>query len=124
MLETPLEMGLYLFAFLAGWVVGWVQTREPLMRKVKALESVLELDSLQKMERVLTLEQELRWAQAKTQALESDLARVNQKLSGSGLELPQHRGTYWKSEWEKSQKKVSDLEMELESVRSKTLWKD
>ena len=124
MLETPLEMGLYLFAFLAGWLVGWVQTREPLIRKVKALESVLGSDSAQKMERILMLEQELRWSRAKIQAQESDLARMNSKLSSSGMDLPQHRGTYWKMEWEKSQKKVSDLEMELESLRSKTLWKD
>ena len=53
-------MGLYLFAFLAGWVVGWVQTREPLLRKVKALESMLNSDSAQKMERILMLEEELR----------------------------------------------------------------
>lgn len=121
---TQVEMGLYLFAFLAGWVVGWVQTREPLLRKVKSLESVLNLDSVQKMERILRLEQELRWSEAKIQAQESDLARMNSKLSGSGMELPQHRGTYWKSEWEKSQARVLQLEMDLESVRSKTLWKE
>ena len=123
MLESVWEMLLYLFAFLAGWLVGWVQTREPLLRKVKALESVLNSDSAQKMERILMLEEELRWAKAKIQAQESDLARVNSKLSG-GMELPQHRGTYWKMEWEKSQKKVLDLELELESLRSKTLWKE
>jgi hypothetical protein len=124
MLESQVEMLLYLGSFLSGWIVGWVQTREPLLRKVKALELVLDSDSLQKMERVLMLEQELRWAQAKTQALESDLARVNQKLSGSGLELPQARGTYWKMEMEKAQKRVLELEQQLDSLQSKTLWKE
>jgi len=124
MLDSLWEMLLYFGSFLAGWVVGWVQTREPLLRKVKALESVLGSDSAQKMERILRLEQDLRWSEAKIQAQESDLARMNSKLSGSGMELPQHRGTYWKSEWEKSQARVLELESALESLRSKTLWKE
>ena len=115
---------LWVLPFLMGWVVGWIQGTEPWKRKVKELQSLLESDSAQKMERVLAMEERLRWAQAKVKALESDLERVNRKLSGSGMDLPQHRGTYWKMEWEKAQKKVSDLEMELESLRSKTLWKD
>lgn len=121
---SQVEMLLYLFAFLMGWIVGWVQTREPLLRKVKVLQSVLQSDSAQKMERLLMLEQELRFAKAKIQAQESDLARMNSKLSGSGMELPQHRGTYWKMEWEKSQARVLELESALESLRSKTLWKE
>ena len=127
MLESVWEMLLYLFAFLSGWIVGWIQTREPLLRKVKALESVLELDSVQKMERVLMLEEELRWAQAKVKAQESDLARMNQKLTQShpsGMEAPQWNMSYWKFEGPKLQARVLELEMELESLRSKTLWKD
>jgi hypothetical protein len=42
---------------------------------------------------------------------------------GSGQDLPQHQNSYWKFEGPKLQKKVLDLEMELESIRSKTLWK-
>jgi hypothetical protein len=45
-------------------------------------------------------------------------------LLTSGMELPQQRGTYWKSELEKSQLRVLELESELESLRSKTLWKE
>ena len=115
---------LWVFPFLMGWVVGWVQGTEPLKRKVKGLESVLSLDSVQKMERILELESELRWSQAKVQAQESDLARMNQKLTVGGMDLPQARGTYWKMEMEKAQKKVLELESELESLRSKTLWKE
>ncbi len=122
-----LELWFPLLSFLAGWVVGWVQTREPLLRKVKALESVLELDSVQKMERVLMLEEELRWAQAKVKAQESDLARMNQKLTQShpsGMAAPQWNMSYWKFEGPKLQARVLELESELESLRSKTLWKD
>ena len=117
------EMFLYLFAFLAGWIVGWVQVREPLLQKVKALQSLLESDSLQKMERILKLEQDLRWAEAKTQAQESDLARMNQKLTTGGMELPQHRGTYWRMEFEKSQKRVLDLEQQLSQAQDQLMWR-
>ena len=112
-----------LYCLLTGWIVGWIQTREPLIRKVKALESGLELDSVQKMERILMLEEELRWSKAKVQAQESDLIRMNQKLMKSGSELPQHQNSYWKFEGPKLQKRVQDLEMELEYLRSKTLWR-
>ena len=122
MLDSLLETALYLGSFLGGWVVGWAQTREPLIRKVKYLESVLEKDSAQKMERILMLEQELRWAEAKVQARQSDLDRLNQKLSG-GLELPQHRGMYWKMEFEKSQKRVLELEMELSKAQDQLMWR-
>ena len=115
---------LWVLPFLMGWVVGWIQGTEPWKRKVKELQSLLESDSAQKMERVLAMEERLRWAQAKVKALESDLERVNRKLSGSGMDLPQHRGTYWKMEWEKAQQKVLELESALESLRSKTLWKE
>jgi hypothetical protein len=128
MLETPLEMLLYLFAFLSGWIVGWIQTKEPLIRKVKALESMLGSDSAQKMERILMLEQELRWSQAKIQAQESDLERMNRKLTNSGwdsgLQAPQWNMSYWRIEGPKLKQRVLDLESELESIRSKTMWKD
>ena len=124
MLETPLEMLLYLFAFLSGWIVGWIQTREPLLRKVKALESVLNLDSVQKMERILMLEEELRWSKAKVQAQQSDLDRMQKKLLVGGMEAPQWNMSYWKIEGPKLQQRVLELESELESLRSKTLWKE
>ena len=117
-------LGMSLFLFLMAWVVGWIQGTEPWKRRVKELQTLLESDSAQKMERVLAMEERYRWAQAKVQALESDLERVNLKLSGSGMELPQHRGTYWKMETEKAQKKILELESELESLRSKTVWKE
>ena len=41
----------------------------------------------------------------------------------SGMELPQQNLSYWKFEGPKLQKRVLDLEMELESLRSKTVWK-
>jgi hypothetical protein len=115
---------LWVLPFLMGWVVGWIQGTEPLKQKVKGLESVLSSDSVQKMERILVLEKELRWSKAKVQAQESDLDRMNQKLMVGGMDLPQHRGTYWKMETEKAQKKILELESELESLRSKTLWKE
>ena len=124
MLESVWEMLLYLFAFLSGWIVGWIQTREPLLRKVKALESVLNSDSAQKMERILMLEEELRWAKAKVQAQESDLDRMQKKLLVGGMEAPQWNMSYWKIEGPKLQQKVLQLESELESLRSKTLWKE
>ena len=94
----------------------------PLKVRIAHLESILELDSAQKMERVLMLEQELRWSRAKIQAQESDLERMNQKLTSGGMDLPQHRGTYWKSEWEKSQARVLYLEQELEKAQSQLVW--
>lgn len=116
------EMFLYLLVFLSGWIVGWVQTREPLLRKVKHLKSILELDSAQKMERILYLEQELRWAQAKIQAQESDLSRMNQKLSGDP-ELPQHQNSYWRFEGPKLKERVLYLEQELAKAQDQLMWR-
>lgn len=124
MLESPLELALYLFAFLAGWLVGWIQTREPLLKKIDFLQSA-------GMERVLLFEdlyrkeqEKVQWLEAKVQAQESDLERMNQKLlSSGGLELPQHRGLYWKMEFEKSQRRVSDLEMELAKAQDQLMWR-
>ena len=44
-------------------------------------------------------------------------------VRSSGMELPQQNLSYWKFEGPKLQKRVLDLEMELESLRSKTVWK-
>jgi hypothetical protein len=86
------------------WVLVKVMLKS-LKERVKALESVIELDSAQKMERVLMLEQELVRAEVQDLILQSALDSVQVKES----ELKQ---------------KVLDLEMELESIRSKTLWKE
>jgi hypothetical protein len=69
-------MWLMLFAFLSGWIVGWVQTREPLKQQVKALQSLLAQERVKGLE----LAQELKWSKAKALAQESDLARLQQKL--------------------------------------------
>lgn len=87
-----------LYCLLTGWVVGWLQTREPLIRKVKALESVIELDSAQKMERVLALESRSRLESEKVQELELELK--------------------WK------QAKILALELDLERAQSKWMWKE
>ena len=125
-----------LYCLGTGIVLGTVWTSAPLKRKVAALEFVLESDSLQKMERILMLEQELRWAKAKIQAQELDLARWEKKNSEWAkekvqelrwepeLQAPQWNLSYWKFEGPKLQKRVLELEMELESLRSKTLWKE
>jgi hypothetical protein len=109
-----------------GLALDWVLVKlmlKPLKKRLLVLELSLGLDSAQKMERILMLEEELRWSKAKVQAQESDLVRMNQKLTKSGSELPQHQNSYWKFEGPKLQKRVLDLEMELESLRSKTVWK-
>ena len=69
-----------------------------LKERVKALESVIELDSAQKMERVLDLDWRLRLESEKVQELVMELKFA--------------------------QAKVMALELDLERVRSKTLWKE
>ena len=69
-----------------------------LKERVKALESVIELDSAQKMERVLALESRLRLESEKVQELVMELKFA--------------------------QAKVMALELDLERVRSKYLWKE
>jgi hypothetical protein len=54
--------------------------------------------------------------------LEKELAQKKGKATDQ--ELPQHQNSYWKFEGPKLQKRVQDLEMELEYLRSKTLWKE
>ncbi len=118
-----LELWLPLLSFLSGWVVGWIQTKEPLTEQVKVLQSMLSLAR----EKNLELAEKIRWLQAKVKAQESDLKRMNQKLErshlGSGMEAPQWNLSYWRIEGPKLKQKVLDLEMELEQLRSKTLWK-
>ncbi len=119
-----LELWLPLLSFLSGWVVGWIQTKEPLTEQVKVLQSMLSLAR----EKNLELAEKIRWLQAKVKAQESDLKRMNQKLErshlGSGMEAPQWNMSYWRFEGPKLQARILELESELESLRSKTLWKD
>jgi hypothetical protein len=42
---------------------------------------------------------------------------------GSGMDLPQQNLSYWKFEGPKLQERVLELEMQLEQLRSKTLWR-
>jgi hypothetical protein len=125
-----------------GIVLGTVWTSAPLKRKIAELQSnpmerVLMLEQLlrQEMEKTRALEtvtvpqlvEDLKWSRAKVQAQESDLKRMNQKLekdSWSGMDLPQQNMSYWRVEGPKLKQRVLDLEMELESLRSKTVWKE
>jgi BMFP domain-containing protein YqiC len=96
-----------------------------LKEKVKVLQLMLASAREKNSESV----EKIRWLQAKVKAQESDLERMNQKLVqgshlGSGLEAPQWNMSYWKFEGPKLQQRVLELESELESLRSKTLWKD
>ena len=84
-----------------------------MLAKLRVLEKVT----------VPKLVEDLKWARAKAQAQESDLARMNQKLVG-GMDLPQQNMSYWRVEGPKLKQRVLDLEMELESLRSKTVWKE
>jgi hypothetical protein len=78
------------------------------------------------------LEEQLRWAQLKIQAMQSDLDRwaeknrlwAKGKVEGIMSELPQQNLSYWKFEGPKLQARVLELEMQLEQLRSQTLWKD
>jgi uncharacterized protein YhdP len=61
-------------------------------------------------------------AMPRVRVLEKQLAQKTAKTTGQ--ELPQHQNSYWKFEGPKLQKRVLDLEMQLEQLRSQTLWKD
>ena len=67
-----------LLGFLMGWAVGLIQGSANLKARVAL---AIELESARVMERVNLLESELRWQMAKAQALELDLARVQEKNS-------------------------------------------
>jgi uncharacterized protein YhdP len=60
-------------------------------------------------------------AMPRVRVLEKQLAQKTGKTTGQ--DLPQHQNSYWKFEGPKLQKRVQDLEMELEYLRSKTLWR-
>jgi hypothetical protein len=105
---------LVLLAFVAGYLVSWIQWYQPEYQKVKSLL------------------EDLRWARSKVKAQQLDLDRWAEKnrlwAKGKvedlrGQELPQHQNSYWRFEGPKLQQRVLDLEMELEYLRSKTVWK-
>jgi outer membrane murein-binding lipoprotein Lpp len=118
---------LVLFAFVAGYLVSWIQWYQPELKKVrvqKVLTSVLQSQTQK-------LESDLKRARSKVQALELDLARQTEKTQKWAKEtvqeiqsgLPQQNLSYWKFEGPKLKQRVLDLEMELEYLRSKTVWK-
>jgi len=77
--QSWFEWAFVLYCLVTGIVLGTLWTSAPLKRKIEELQSVLEMDSAQKMERILMLEEELRFAKAKALALESDLDRIHSK---------------------------------------------
>jgi hypothetical protein len=60
----------------------------------------------------------------KAQLLSEELVRKKAKVEGLMSELPQQNLSYWKFEGPKLQARVLELEMQLEQLRSQTLWKD
>jgi hypothetical protein len=107
-----------------------MQWYQPEYRKVRFQKALVQLQTI----RIEELEQDLKRARSKVKAQELDLARQSEKVQKwakekvqglmSGMELPQQNLSYWKFEGPKLQQRVLDLEMELESLRSKTLWKE
>ena len=59
-------------------------------------------------------------------ARQSEKAQMWAKETVAGVmwDLPQQNLSFWKFEGPKLKQRVLDLEMELESLRSKTLWKE
>jgi len=68
----------FLFGLCLGLALDFLLVKV-MLRSVE--EKVLALESARVMERLNLLESELRWQMAKAQALESDLARVQEKNS-------------------------------------------
>jgi hypothetical protein len=114
-----LESLLLLVAFVLGYLVSLIQWYQPEKGKV------------------LKLSIQLKWAESKIRAQQLDLDRWAEKnrlwasgkvdqLMGkaSGQDLPQQNLSYWKFEGPKLQARVLELEMQLEQLRSRTLWKD
>lgn len=69
---------LLLLGFLMGWAVGLIQGSANLKARVQL---AIEMESARVMDRMNLLESELRWAKAKAQSLELDLARIQEKDS-------------------------------------------
>ena len=119
-----------LVVFVLGYLLSWMQWYQPEYRKVRFQKALVQLQTI----RIEELEQDLKRARSKVKAQELDLARQSEKVQKwakekvqglmSGMELPQQNLSYWKFEGPKLQQRVLDLEMELESLRSKTLWKE
>ena len=113
-----LKLWFPLLSFLAGWIVAWIQTKEPLLLKIRVLEKVKS-----------QLESDLKWAQAKIGTQKLDLDRWEKKnweWSKKSIEQLQEwprANSYWTFEGPKLQQRVLDLEMELEKLRSQTLWR-
>jgi len=92
-LDSWSQWVLFLCFLVVGLVLGSVLVWAQMKRRVKVLQRALELDSAQKMERILKwesylrkerekvqmLESELKFAKARVMALESDLERVQSK---------------------------------------------
>ena len=121
-----MEILLLVFGFLVGYSVSMIQWYYPEKRKSRLSST------LAQMQKVLLekAESDLRWAKAKIGVQQVDLDRMNQKLTqrweppDSALQAPQWNMSYWRIEGPKLQKRVLDLEMQLEECRSKTVWKD
>ncbi len=103
---------LLLLPFLMGWVVGSVQSYYPEKAKVQKLV------------------EELKWSQAKVKTQQLDLDRWAAKNQEWAKEMVQGKtqdwpraNSYWRFEGPKLQQRVLDLEMELDRLRSQTLWK-
>ena len=90
--------------------------------QAKELEMVLDLFAVCLLVLGLGLVLGYLLAMPRVKVLEKELAQKKGKATDQ--ELPQHQNSYWKFEGPKLQKRVQDLEMELEYLRSKTLWKE
>ena len=86
------QMVWFLFGLGLGLALDWVLVKvmlKSLKERVKALESVIELDSAQKMERVLALESRLRLESEKVQM--SETAKEKALKKGWGWVLGQEQ---------------------------------
>jgi outer membrane murein-binding lipoprotein Lpp len=117
-----------LVVFVLGYLVSWMQWYQPEYQKVRVQKALL----LLQRDQVAKLESDLKKARSKVQVMELDLARQSEKtqkwaketVEGLMSELPQQNLSYWKFEGPKLQARVLELEMQLEQLRSQTLWKD
>jgi outer membrane murein-binding lipoprotein Lpp len=127
-MELMMESLALLVVFVLGYLVSWMQWYQPEYRKVLVQKSLL----LLQRDQVAKLESDLKKARSKAQAMELDFARqsektqkwAKEKVEGLMSELPQQNLSYWKFEGPKLQARVLELEMQLEQLRSQTLWKD